>query len=667
MTESKVLVIDGDPKNLQILKESLESARFVVTTAASGEEGWQTAQGFRPDVIVSEVDMPDIDGFELLKRMQGEPGLESTPLIFLTNRRNLEDRIKSLRTGVKDYMIKPLHVKEVIARIQMILRRTEKVRSEESETARKLVGRLEDQSVEQLLENYGVEKRTGILALYGTFDRSGEIFFQNGAIVNARLGNFRAEKAVYQMLPWDSGHYIMTFKDVNVKPEIAVSNLGLLLQGFKRIQHREQLLNQLPGIDAVLVKTNLFKQILEKKRIGSEALKFISLFDGAKTLGEIFAESIYDDIKTLERTVRLYEQGFVASITANGENILNAPQKWAPPSRLDKSRLERPSKKVLEEPEPKTEKIESKFECLPFDPLAPVSGEQNDCNISLPEEREDFEKTEKTEHTPVAGSSPAQFKSLSEGLNSVHKKENEFRLPSTVHFGLNKAEDNGIPQKPTNGNHYANGKEEKDKLPFDMTRQDDSLFANLLAGRNVKFGRFAVVSSNYRCRQQFISTITDGRFASKSIGYDGTMIEIGNIQVNNSQNVEIIGLSGEQRFAHMLDSISESLLGYVVLLKGDEPAGLRYASYLINSLKKKINSPYIVAFVRTPDVRKVPLDFVRYSLQLDEEEQLLEIDAADKKSLSYLLEQYKKPNYLKKDKDVEVSRSQSSPVSFKSL
>jgi len=104
-----------------------------------------------------------------------------------------------------------------------------------------------------------------------------------------------------------------------------------------------------------------------------------------------------------------------------------------------------------------------------------------------------------------------------------------------------------------------------------------------------------------------------------------------------------------------------------VLLKGDEPAGLRYASYLINSLKKKINSPYIVAFVRTPDVRKVPLDFVRYSLQLDEEEQLLEIDAADKKSLSYLLEQYKKPNYLKKDKDVEVSRSQSSPVSFKSL
>ena len=144
MDTPTILAIDGDPKNQQILKESLESAKFNVLTSASGDEAWSQIQDNKPDIIVSELDLPGIDGFELLDRIQGNPTSSSTPIVFLTNRRNLEDRMRSLRSGVKDYMIKPLHVKEVIARLQMILRRNEQNGNDESDVSRKVMGRLEE-------------------------------------------------------------------------------------------------------------------------------------------------------------------------------------------------------------------------------------------------------------------------------------------------------------------------------------------------------------------------------------------------------------------------------------------------------------------------------------------------------------------------------------------
>ncbi|TDI78810.1 MAG: response regulator, partial [Caldithrix sp.] len=337
MDNPTILVIDSDPKNLQILKESLESSHFKVITNSDGNEAWGTIQSQKPDIVVSEVDIPGMDGFQLFERIRNDPLSASIPVVFLTNRRNLEDRLKSLRSGVKDYMIKPLHVKEVIARLNMILRRIDRIKTEESGISRKLTGRLEEVSVEHLVENYGVERKTGILTLYDQDNRSGEIYFREGSVVNARLGNFKAEKAVYQMLPWKNGHFMMTFKDVNVEDAITVSNLGLLLQGNKRLQDREKLTKQLPSLDTVFVKTTIFNQVLKKKTISTDALKFISLFDGVRSVNHIVGESTYDDVKTLERIIKLKEQGFICP---KDSPVQAAPKNKKPPAPAIKPKPE---------------------------------------------------------------------------------------------------------------------------------------------------------------------------------------------------------------------------------------------------------------------------------------------------------------------------------------
>ncbi len=306
-----ILVVDADPKNLQILREGLEASGFTVLTAVDGQEAWEKVYTERPDLILSEVSLPKLDGFQLLERIKQEPTTSSIPIMFLTNRREIQDRVRSLRGGVKDYMIKPLHVKEVVARIRMILRRMERMRQDDVEPTRKLVGRLEEYSVADLIENFGVERKTGVLNVYNENNKNGEIYFRNGAVVHATLGTLKAEKAVYQMLPWRRGHFIMTFKDVQVEDTISVSNLGLLLHGFKRIEEREKLFKMLPSPETTFVLTDNFRKILSKKELSAEAAKFLTLIDGKRDIMQIIDESSYDDLKTLERLVKLYQQGFI--------------------------------------------------------------------------------------------------------------------------------------------------------------------------------------------------------------------------------------------------------------------------------------------------------------------------------------------------------------------
>ncbi|RMF63675.1 MAG: response regulator, partial [Calditrichaeota bacterium] len=95
-----VLVADADPKNLQILSEGLESSGFTVLTATDGQEAWEKIYSERPDLVLSEVTLPKLDGFQLLERIKQEPTTASIPIMFLTNRREIQDRVRSLRGGV---------------------------------------------------------------------------------------------------------------------------------------------------------------------------------------------------------------------------------------------------------------------------------------------------------------------------------------------------------------------------------------------------------------------------------------------------------------------------------------------------------------------------------------------------------------------------------------
>ena len=120
--DARLLVVEDEPNILELLSASLRYAGFDVVTAAAGTEAVQAAQRHRPDLIVLDVMLPDMDGFDVIGRLRG--GGARIPVVFLTARDATEDKIRGLTLGGDDYVTKPFSLEEVIARIKAVLRRT---------------------------------------------------------------------------------------------------------------------------------------------------------------------------------------------------------------------------------------------------------------------------------------------------------------------------------------------------------------------------------------------------------------------------------------------------------------------------------------------------------------------------------------------------------------
>ena len=120
--DARLLVVEDEPNILELLAASLRYAGFEVLTAAAGGEAVQAAGRHRPDLIVLDVMLPDKDGFDVVRRLRG--GGTRIPVVFLTARDAMEDKVRGLTLGGDDYVTKPFSLEEVIARIRAVLRRT---------------------------------------------------------------------------------------------------------------------------------------------------------------------------------------------------------------------------------------------------------------------------------------------------------------------------------------------------------------------------------------------------------------------------------------------------------------------------------------------------------------------------------------------------------------
>jgi two-component system OmpR family response regulator len=119
---SRLLVVDDEATILELLSGSLRFAGYEVATASSGIEAIRAAAAFRPDLVLLDVMMPDGDGFEVVRRMRDNS--PEVPVIFLTARDEVCDRVTGFELGADDYVTKPFSLDEVLARIRAVLKRT---------------------------------------------------------------------------------------------------------------------------------------------------------------------------------------------------------------------------------------------------------------------------------------------------------------------------------------------------------------------------------------------------------------------------------------------------------------------------------------------------------------------------------------------------------------
>ncbi|MCF8785980.1 MULTISPECIES: response regulator transcription factor [Rhodococcus] len=127
--EARILIVDDEPNIAELLSVSLKFQGFEVETASNGAEGLDRARAFRPDAVILDVMMPGMDGFGMLRRLRADGS--DAPVLFLTAKDAVADKVSGLTLGADDYVTKPFSLEEVIARLRVILRRAGKVAADE--------------------------------------------------------------------------------------------------------------------------------------------------------------------------------------------------------------------------------------------------------------------------------------------------------------------------------------------------------------------------------------------------------------------------------------------------------------------------------------------------------------------------------------------------------
>lgn len=122
MATPKILVVDDQPINVQLLKRKLEREGMTVATSYSGREALDMVKADKPDLILLDVMMPEMDGIEVCQRLQVDSETKTIPVIFITARTSKEGKIEGLGVGAVDYITKPIDLDETLARVQTQLR-----------------------------------------------------------------------------------------------------------------------------------------------------------------------------------------------------------------------------------------------------------------------------------------------------------------------------------------------------------------------------------------------------------------------------------------------------------------------------------------------------------------------------------------------------------------
>jgi len=297
-----------------VLEVSLRKAGFTVTPAESVQDALDKLELHVPDLIISETAFPtELDGFELRRRVRASTDWAQIPFVFLTAETAIENKIRGLELGVEDYLTKPIYIKEIVTRINILLAKKQRLAFEERRDGTRFAGRVADMPVVDVIQTIEVSRKSGVIQFTGPHERQAAIYFREGKVIDAEAGTLQGEDAVYRLLTWSEGDFEVIFRTVRRREAIGTSSQGLLMEGMRRLDEWQRLLEQLPPlshrfeIDTIELSGRLGEVPDDNNRI-------LRLIDGKRSLLEVIDSSDVGDLECLQAISRLYFEGMLLDL-----------------------------------------------------------------------------------------------------------------------------------------------------------------------------------------------------------------------------------------------------------------------------------------------------------------------------------------------------------------
>ena len=212
----KLLLVDADPRSVRVLEVSLKKAGYSVTTATDGLDALAKIESLDPGPRPHRHAPAQARRLRARPQAQGEPEWAAIPVVFLTSQKSIEDKIRGLELGVEDYLTKPIFVRELIARVNLLLaRRTQENIAAQTHDARRAADALQRVDLRtwpsSTCSRPSRSRARAASSTCKTATQEAHIYFREGKVVDAELGRLRGEEAIYRALIWNEAQFEVEF------------------------------------------------------------------------------------------------------------------------------------------------------------------------------------------------------------------------------------------------------------------------------------------------------------------------------------------------------------------------------------------------------------------------------------------------------------------------
>jgi diguanylate cyclase (GGDEF)-like protein len=317
------LVIDDEADARAFLVASLQSGGLTVAEATSAEEALGHLESFKPEIIVADVNLPAMSGYELCRRVR-EMGHDDIPFIFCSALGGLPERIRGLRTGGDAYLVKPVSTEELLLHVTLHLERTRRVRRLQASVtplADALTGKLEDVSLIETLQLLDMRGRGEPWIGIDRADDHGEIFIAGRELVHASTKALTGHKALLRMLSWESGTFRMEDRSWLAGPTLTGRIDHVLFDATAEVDETRALRQKLPAEALTLAPVpGLFTRVLPEP-----TLEVLRLVEKHANVADILDQTEMADSAVLRLLLQLAEDGFLLAASAPPDTAHEAP------------------------------------------------------------------------------------------------------------------------------------------------------------------------------------------------------------------------------------------------------------------------------------------------------------------------------------------------------
>ena len=309
----RLLIVDDSRLILTMVRDFFAARGYEIAEATDGREALLSLEGSVPDLIVADILMPVMNGWELFEAVRRRSETAEVPFIFLTIEAELPHRLRGIHAGADDYMTKPFAVEELHARAERILERRRVLEEARRGGEALLIGSVEHLAISDLLQILSLNHKDGIVQLRQPPDE-GRIVFENGEMIHAACGSAGGKKALFRMLGWSRAQFRVLSRVGSVEERgLTGPAANVLMDGLVSLDEWNRWRETLPSDETVLDLTPDARVRLQGHAVTAAEVDVMARTRGGATVRSILDESPQPDAELAEAICTLLTRGALSA------------------------------------------------------------------------------------------------------------------------------------------------------------------------------------------------------------------------------------------------------------------------------------------------------------------------------------------------------------------